>query len=98
MAYKIPQSKSETPKDSFTIKKKNSCLKERKIDNPYEIWKSVDGSWEWRVLKKWQVDDDKPYARWFCGVKSPFTYGSFELGDTYVKDVKQNAIKVQENY
>jgi len=73
---------------------KNECLKERKVDNSYEIWKTPDGAWEWRVLKKWQVDDDKPYARWFCAVKSPFTYGSWEYGDVYVKDIKENAERV----
>lgn len=73
---------------------KNECLKERKTDNPYEIWVSADGTWEWRVLKKWQADDDKPYARWFCGVKSPFTFGSFEIGDVYVTEIKQNARKI----
>lgn len=75
---------------------KNEYLKERKIDDPYEIWQSPDGSWEWRVLKKWQVDDDKPYARWFCGVKSPFTYDDFELGDVYVNEIKRFAYKVED--
>ena len=70
---------------------KNNCLKERKVDQPYEIWQSPDGTWEWRVLKKWQVDDDKPYARWFCAVKSPFTYNEWEYGDTYVQEIKQQA-------
>ena len=74
---------------------KNQCLKIRDKDNPYEVWTTPDGSWEWRVLKKWQVDDDKPYARWFCAVKSPYTFGSFDLGDTYVKDIKENAVKVE---
>lgn len=80
-----------------TIKNKrktNECLKERNIENPYEVWKTQDGSWEWRVLKKWQIDDDGQYSRWMCGVKSPFTYGQFEIGDVYVKDIKENAIKV----
>jgi hypothetical protein len=76
------------------IKLKNEYNKERGIDKPYEIWKTPDGNWEWKVLKKWQIEDDKPFARWFCGVKSPFTYGSFELGDVYVKEIKANAIKV----
>lgn len=70
---------------------KNQCLKLREKENPYEIWKTADGSWEWRVLKKWQVDDDKPYARWFCAVKSPYTFGSFDLGDVYVKEIKEVA-------
>ena len=72
----------------------NQCLKERKTEDPYEIWQTSDGSWEWRVLKKWQKDDDKPFARWFCAVKSPFTYGSFEIGDVYVKEIKENAVKI----
>ncbi|MAH48583.1 hypothetical protein CMI37_22350 [Candidatus Pacearchaeota archaeon] len=78
------------------MKQKNKCLKERKTENPYEIWVSADGTWQWRVLKKWQVDDDKLYARWFCAVKSPMTMGSFELGDVYVKEIKQYALKLSE--
>ena len=66
----------------------------REVEEPYEVWKTADGSWEWRVLKKWQLDDDKPYARWFCAVKSPFTFGRFELGDVYVSSIKKNAQKV----
>ena len=74
---------------------KNECLKERKVDNPYEIWQTSDGTWEWRVLKKWQLDDNKPQARWFCAVKSPMTYGQFEFGDVWVKDIKEFAIKIK---
>jgi len=81
-----------------TLKKsnrtQNSCAKMRKIDQPYEIWRA--GEWEWRVLKKWQTDDDKPYARWFCGVKSPYTFGRFELGDVYVFEIKSVALKIYE--
>ena len=75
---------------------KNECGKTRKIDNPYERWKA--GNWEWRVLKKYQNEENEvknQYARWFCGVASPFTYGQFELGDTYVNDVKSNATRVK---
>jgi hypothetical protein len=42
--------------------------------------------WTWRVLKAWQTDPHKPYARWFCDVTSPFT-GAGDLGDTYIADV-----------
>ena len=68
--------------------KANPCGKTRPVDKPYEIWTSRDGSWEHRVLKKYQFDDNKPFARWFVAVKSPFTYGGWEFGDSYVKDVK----------
>jgi hypothetical protein len=71
---------------------KNECGKTRPIDNPYEVWTS--GDWEWRVLKKYAADDAKPFSRAFCGVKSPFTYGEFELGDCYIADYKSVAVKV----
>lgn len=75
----------------------SSQRKMRKQDDPYEVWRSVDGSWEWKVLKKYQNSKNEaknPYARWFCAVKSPFTYDSYELGDVYVKEIKQYAMKV----
>ena len=71
---------------------KNPCAKTRDVNNPYEIWKA--GDWEWHVLKKWQVDDNKPYARWFCLVKSPFVPEG-EMGDVYVSEIKSQATKVQ---
>lgn len=77
---------------------KNECGKTRKVDNPYEVWETTDGSWQWRVLKKYQSEEKEatnPYARWFCAVKSPYTFGQFEYGDVYVQEIKQNAIKVK---
>lgn len=72
--------------------------KERPYERPYEVWKSPDGSWEWRVLKKWQSDDDKPMARWFVAVTSPMTFGNYDLGDEYVANIKRFAVKVSEDY
>jgi hypothetical protein len=72
---------------------KNECAKTRPTTNPYEIWRSKDGTWEWRVLKKWQADDDKPCARWFCDVHSPFVPDG-EMGDVYVREIKQQATLV----
>ena len=69
---------------------KNLCGKTRKVDNPYEVWQSLDGSWKWKVLKKYQSPDNEaknPYARWFCAVSSPMTGGSYDLGDVYIKDI-----------
>ena len=76
---------------------KNPAGKTRKLDNPYEVYKSLDGSWEYRVLKKYLSPESEakdPYARWFVAVKSPFTHGSWEYGDSYARDVKANAAKV----
>jgi len=81
-------------------REKNLCKKERKVDNPYEIWKGYGQSegWEWRVLSKTQSPTNEaknPYSTWFCGVKSPFTYDRFELGSVYVSEVKETAVQVQ---
>lgn len=74
---------------------KNLCNKERRLDKgekPYEIWLCMDhpgfgGRWEWQVLKKWQADDDKEYAKWFVNVVTPIVPHG-EMGDTYVADIK----------
>jgi len=68
------------------------CGKTRPQADPYEIW--VDGDWTWLVLKKYQNDDRKPYARWLCAVKSPFTFGSYEVGDVYAAEVMDSAERV----
>lgn len=70
---------------------KNLCAKTRSKDNPYEIWKA--GDWTWNVLKKWQADDNKPYARWYCFVTSPFV-PTGEYGDVYVSEIKEHAVQV----
>lgn len=71
---------------------KNDCLKTRPVSNPYEIWKN-DSGWTWKVLKKYQADDSKPYGRWFCWVSSPFMPDG-EMGDVYVSEIKGQATKV----
>lgn len=70
---------------------KNLCNKIREVNNPYEVWVGFGNfaGWEWRVLKKYQSPEKEaqnPFARWFCAVKSPFTYGSWEMGDSYCND------------
>ena len=80
---------------------KNECAKTREITEPYEIWQTPDGSWEWRVLKKYQTPENEAkneYARWFCAVSSPITReqmgGGYEMGDVYVRDITEHAVKV----
>jgi hypothetical protein len=71
-------------------KEKNLMNKTRPVENPYEVWRTTDNLWEWRILKKWQKpskEKENPYARWFCAVKSPHTYDSWEYGDVYVAEV-----------
>jgi len=60
------------------------------VDKPFEIYENdspYGGKIEHRVLKKWQTDDNKPYARWFVGGKSSET-GDWDFGDMYVERIK----------
>lgn len=57
----------------------------------YEYWAAVD--WVWAVLKKWQADDNKPYARWHCKVYTRYVPEG-ELGDTYVAEIKRQATPI----
>jgi hypothetical protein len=65
---------------------KNLCLKTRPVSDPYEVWEA--NGWTWLVLKKYQADDNKPYARWFCDVISPYAH---EMGDCYAAEIMQSA-------
>ena len=67
---------------------KNPALKSRKPDNPYLIICDYRSAWVYRVLKFWQADGRKEYGRAFCAVASPMTYGSDDLGDVYVADLR----------
>ena len=74
---------------------KNECWKTRPVERPYERYKSpVLPGWEWRVLKKYQSpykERDNQLAMWYCAVRSPHTYGAWEYGDVYVKDILEVA-------
>jgi len=71
---------------------KNLCAKTVEPENAYEVWQA--GSWKWFVLKKWQANDNKPFARWFCLVKTPIVPQG-EYGDVYVHEIKEHAIRVK---
>ena len=73
-------------------RKKNPFSKRREVGKPYAIY-SAPG-WTWKVLKTYQHPDKEPsnkYARWLVAVKSPFTYGSYEMGDSYKSDICSQA-------
>lgn len=71
---------------------KNLCAKTVKREEAYEVWTA--GSWTWYVLKKWQADDRKPSARWFCDVVTPICPNG-ELGDVYADDIMSHAVRVK---
>jgi len=84
----------ELPKEKTTVK--NLCAKTVTRENAYEIWtaRGTAGYWTWYVLKKWQADDNKPYARWFCDVVTPICPNG-EMGDVYVSEIKSNAVRIK---
>lgn len=70
------------------IRKLNPANKERRLDKgqtPYASW--TCGKCHYKLLKSWQSNQHKEYARWFIAVSSPYTFGDYELGDEYVKEV-----------
>lgn len=68
---------------------KLSMGKSRTSKDPYIIISG--GGWTWRVLKAYSADPDAPYARWFCDVSSPHTFGGSDMGDTYTQDIVDGA-------
>ena len=77
---------------------KNTQGKRREVDDPYEVWKSYDSQYEWRVLKKYQAphkEAENPHARWLCATKGPGTFGQYEYGDEYVRRIKAEGYKVE---
>jgi hypothetical protein len=74
--------------------------KRREVTKPYAIYKDTSGTIETRVLKTYQTPDNEKkrvtkdgqnVARWHVAVKSPFTYGSWEYGDSYIESVINGA-------
>jgi hypothetical protein len=67
----------------------NPFAKLRETKTPHAIYQAP-GGWEWRVLKTYKAPENEAkdkYARWMVAAKSDNTYGSFEMGDIYAKDI-----------
>ena len=66
-------------------------------EDAYEVWENKEAGWTWYVRKKYcspEREEKDKYARWFCEVVSPIT-PSGELGDVYVRDIKNNAVRIK---
>jgi hypothetical protein len=73
---------------------RNPLAKSRKVGDPFAtfyVTNNQTGVWfEWQVLKTYQLpknEEQNPYARWLCAVKSPYTHGSYEMGDVYIDEI-----------
>lgn len=71
---------------------KNLCAKTRPVSDPYEVWQ-CDG-WTWNVLKKYQANDKKEFARWLVFVTSPICPDG-EMGDEYAANIIGHAVCVR---
>jgi hypothetical protein len=84
--------------------KKMTTSERIKQDKPLEIWTSANNEWTWKVYKFYKAPGKSlakqrggtmvdQYGRVFCGVCSPFTDGSYELGDVYYRDITTYATR-----
>jgi hypothetical protein len=67
-----------------------SLKKTADIGQPHATFVNHRAGWEWRILKVYRAaktDKGDKYSRWFLAAKSPYTFGEFEMGDTYISDV-----------
>lgn len=68
----------------------NPFAKSRPTMKPYAIYEG--GGITWHVVKTYKQPSSEPkdpYARWLVAAKSDATFGSFEGGDTYAREVKR---------
>ena len=75
---------------------KNPLGKGRDIENPYATF--MAGDFEIRVLKTYKLaenEEEDQYARWYTVAKSPMTFGSWEYGDAYIKEITDNFTLVE---
>ena len=70
---------------------KNLLGKSRTKEAPYAIFKGYGpfGETEMLLLKTYKIpasEAKSPYSRWFVAVKSEATHGSYDMGDSYIKE------------
>ena len=73
----------------------NRFSKSRSLEKPYAVYRA--GDWEWRILKTYKTPASEAkdsYARWMVAARSPHTWGSFEYGDTYAREVRDYGVCV----
>lgn len=65
--------------------------KSRNIENPYATYEGLGpfGYTICKVLKTYQhpdVEKKNKYARWMVAVQSEHTFGSYDMGDSYISE------------
>lgn len=78
-----------------------SLRKTTTVEKPHATFRDDAAGWEWRVLKTYQPpakERRNPYAVWYLAVRSPFTLGSWEYGDGYVRDVGGTLVQATDEW
>ena len=70
---------------------KNLMGKTRNVQLPYATFKGHGpfGQTEMHVLKAYQTPANEAknkYAKWMVAVKTDMTHGSYDMGDSYIRD------------
>ena len=73
---------------------KNTCAKRVTPENAYEVWQY--GQQLFYVLKKYQANDEAPYARWLCATTNPYNDKLSSGSDVYAAEVMRG-IKLHSN-
>ena len=70
---------------------KNLLGKSRPVQDPYAIFEGMGpfGNTEMRLIKTYQVpanENKNQYAKWMVAVKTDMTHGSYDMGDSYIRE------------
>lgn len=66
----------------------NRMGRSRKPGDAYMTLEDRRSGWRYEILKSWQADGRKPYARAFCNVHGFAT----EMGDVYVSEIGRTLV------
>tara|TARA_R110000824_G_scaffold72274_3_gene184438 strand:+ start:107 stop:409 length:303 start_codon:yes stop_codon:yes gene_type:complete len=68
----------------------------RDLEKPYAVYVDRYEQFETRVLKTYEhyeKEQNNPNARWFVAVRSPYTFGSWEYGDSLSRNVVGDVVQ-----
>tara|TARA_R110002124_G_scaffold228922_1_gene394228 strand:+ start:88 stop:438 length:351 start_codon:yes stop_codon:yes gene_type:complete len=68
-------------------KMKNLMNKTRTAENPYATFEK--GSFVSHVIRAYTTKQEE-FSRWYTVAKSDMSFGQYEIGDTYIKEITDN--------
>ena len=68
---------------------KNLMNKTRTAGNPYATFSNQMGDFVSHVIRAYSTKQEE-FSRWYTVAKSDMTYGQYEYGDVYIKELTDN--------